>query len=157
MLAADGPQLVLDGWTVWLTFIGLACGTLVGVAAAWRKVIHPMLKVGAVIEESFPKWVAIAEQYSPEAGGLLTAELAALATGQSAISDTLTDVVGRLEELHRYSHDMNHNIIGDLSRLGLVFGATSTVVDALGRTADRLSEMQQTLDRLGDKPEPTGA
>lgn len=157
MFAVEGPQLVLDGWAIWFTFIAGACGALLAVVAVWRTIARPALRFAAAIEQALPTLLALARDYSDDKGGqVLTAELTALATGQGAIAETQRQTVEKLERIHRtledlhnYSHSMKHDIIGDVGKLSLAMGTATTIVDALVKTTDEIRATREALERIG--------
>lgn len=151
-------DVAVPAWGAWLAGVTAVCAALLALAGVWSKVVRPLLTFGATIETYFPAMIAIAKAYADERGGeALTAELTGLAVNQGSIAANqellvakLDAVTAKLDELHAYSHQMRHDIIGDVAALGMVVGTSSTIVDALVQTAEQLKAVRAALEHHDD-------
>lgn len=158
MLAADSPSIALNGWVLWAATVGSLCTAGLAMAGFWRKVLHPMLKVGAVIEENFPVWVAIASRYGEEGHETITAELQALsandaiaAANSKAMLARLDSVSSKVELIDVKLTATRHDIIGDIAALSAVDAGATTLVEQMERTSRDLQEVRQKLAELTPK------
>lgn len=160
LAAAEGPSLALTGWAAWLVAAGALATAGLAIAQFWRKVLHPMLRVGAVIEESFPVWVSIAKQYSDNTGQeTLSREIGGLAANQQTATailqshgaklDTVTaqnELLGtRVQELDVKLGETRHAIIGVDAALTGADGASMTVIEKLIDTSRELVTVNEQL------------
>lgn len=165
--AADGPTLVVSGAVTWLILAGTLATALVAIATAWRKVISPMLKVGASISESFPIWVEIASKFhTPEGQETLSTELQALVANQQIATANQQAMIAQLETVIAHGQTLDarvsaidvklsetrHNIIGQFATLKMSTDGATNLVEAIVKTSEDLRHVRAELAALKGDP-----
>lgn len=162
ILAAAQPSLEISGTVTWLLLLGTGCTALLAIWGVITKILNPMLRVAAVIEEAFPVWVGIAKEFRDEHGGeRLSVELGAMAANQRAtaavageiaikvdgVRSKLDENSEKLDELHEYAHTMNHDIIGEVAKLRMADGSMPTLVESILATAEEVRRVRTLLEK----------
>ncbi len=162
VLAATQPNTTISvhGALTITLLVGAVCTALLAIVAVAR----PLVKLVSTLDNYAPVLLDIARNFrSPDGNENLTVQLTALVNNQTAMLGTQREAIEaqretaeKVDRLHEYSHDLNHNvIIPALSRLTGTEGTAVTLVQRMSDLWEEIKVVKEEVEAMRREHPPT--